>query len=135
MALIAANRLTVTIPNGPDDPPAEDVARHRITRWLEGEYGYVPPVESLEGHGWSARWEVGGKAAEGWRYEAVIPRHLGPARDEVTRTRHPAGTARRPASGGSTTASPRARRMPPELADTLATIDRLFATPESGARR
>jgi hypothetical protein len=124
MALIAANRLTVTIPNGPDDPPAEEVARHRITRWLEGEYGYVPPVERLEGHGWSAEWEVGGRTTIGWRYEAVIPRHLGPARDEIARARHPAGTARR---------SARPKRMPPELADTLATMDRLFAVPETGA--
>ncbi|HMJ76673.1 MAG TPA: hypothetical protein VK507_11915, partial [Iamia sp.] len=82
MALIAANRLTVTIPTAPDDPPSEATARERITRWLETEYGYRPPVESFEGHGWSARWEVGGRLSPGWRYDAVIPRHLGPSRDD-----------------------------------------------------
>ena len=48
MALIAANRLTVTIPTGPDDPPADGDAQERIARWLEGEYGYRPPVERVE---------------------------------------------------------------------------------------
>lgn len=123
MALIAPNKLTVTIPAGPDDPPAEDTARERITRWLEGEYGYRPPVESLEGHGWSAQWEVGGRLCHGWRYDAVIPRHLGPARDEVARARHPAGSApapRRPAG------SVRPRKTSPELERALTHIDSLF---------
>src|SRR5687768_3479461 len=100
MALIAANRLTVTIPTTPDDPPSEATARERIARWLETEYGYRPPVESLEGHGWSALWEVGGRISPGWRYDAVIPRHLGPARDDVAKARHPAGTAGRPPARG-----------------------------------
>lgn len=99
MALIEANRLAVTIPNGPDDPPTREVASERVQRWLEGQYGYRPPVERLEGHGWSARWVVAGAASSGWRYEAVIPRHLGPARADVEagrparapRSHHPAG--------------------------------------------
>lgn len=122
MALIASNRLTVTIPAGPDEPPADDVARERITRWLEGEYGYRPPVESLEGHGWSARWEVGGQVAPGWRYDAVIPRHLGPAREDVARARHPAGSSghRRPA--GARPRRPRSTSRPAAQA----VIDSLF---------
>jgi hypothetical protein len=74
----------------------------------------------------------------------VIPRHLGPARDEVARARHPAGAARTTGVGAPTTApsgraasrprtTPKPKRMPPELAETLATIDRLFSTPETGA--
>lgn len=90
MALIAANRLTVTIPSGPDAPPSEATARERIVRWLEGEYGYRPPVESLEEHGWSPGWEVAGRPAAGWRYDAVIPRHLGPSRADIAKARHPA---------------------------------------------
>ena len=123
MALIAANKLTVTIPAGPDEPPAEGAARERIARWLEGEYGYRPPVESLEGHGWSARWEVGGRLSPGWRYDAVIPRHLGPARDEVARARHPAGSA--PASPRPTGPA-RPRKTSPELERALTHIDSLF---------
>ncbi|QYG94181.1 hypothetical protein HC251_18200 [Iamia sp. SCSIO 61187] len=145
MALIAANRLTVTIPTAPDDPPSEATARERITRWLEGEYGYPPPVESLEGHGWSARWEVGGRITPGWRYDAVIPRHLGPSRDDVAKARHPAAGARRPAgsarparpSGRGSTTRPRSRPATarpasgtpvPELADALGRIDSLFSS-------
>ena len=143
MALIAANRLTVTIPTAPDDPPSEATARERITRWLEGEYGYPPPVESLEGHGWSARWEVGGRLSPGWRYDAVIPRHLGPSRDDVAKARHPAATGRRPAGSArpapatgdppptrprSRSASVRSGETSPELADALARIDTLFAS-------
>jgi len=112
MALIAANRLTVTIPTGPDAPPSEATARERIVRWLEGEYGYPPPLESVEGHGWSPSWEVGGRLSPGWRYDAVIPRHLGPSRDDVATARHPAGTARR-RRGGSTGPSSGARSAPP----------------------
>lgn len=134
MALIAANRLTVTIPTAPDDPPSEDTARERITRWLEGEYGYRPPVESLEGHGWSARWEVGGRLSPGWRYDAVIPRHLGPSREDVAKARHPAATGgRRPPrveTGGAgsrprTPAAPasRRRRPSPEPAEVRDRLD------------
>lgn len=132
MALIAANKLTVTIPTGPDDPPAEDVACERIARWLEGEYGYRPPVESLEGHGWSARWEVGGRLSPGWRFDAVIPRHLGPARDEVARARHPAGSAPSATRGPTGSARPRRpaterpRKTSPELERALTHIDSLF---------
>ncbi len=123
MALIAANRLTVTIPTGPDDPPADEVAWERIAHWLEGEYGYPPPVESLEGHGWSARWEVGGRLTPGWRYDAVIPRHLGPSREDVARARHPAG-AREPARRSARSRRP--EDPSPQLADALARMDTLF---------
>jgi len=129
MALIAANRLTVTIPTAPDDPPSEATARERITRWLEAEYGYRPPVESLEGHGWSARWEVGGRLSPGWRYDAVIPRHLGPSRDDVAKARHPAApTGRRPASRPRRQPEPgeRSRKTSPELERALTHIDSLF---------
>ena len=127
MALIAANRLTVTIPTAPDDPPSEATARERITRWLEAEYGYRPPVESLEGHGWSARWEVGGRLSPGWRYDAVIPRHLGPSRDDVAKARHPAGTgppARAPAPSVPPPAS-RPRPRPTSTERPAARPDRL----------
>lgn len=130
MALIAANRLTVTIPTGPDDPPADEVAQERIARWLEGEYGYRPPVESLEGHGWSALWEVAGRISPGWRYDAVIPRHLGPSRDEVAKARHPAATGpgtRRPAAAPTRT-RPRPRKTTPALEEALTHIDTLFST-------
>jgi len=129
MALIAANRLTVTIPTAPDDPPSEATARERITRWLETEYGYRPPVESLEGHGWSARWEVGGRLSPGWRYDAVIPRHLGPSRDDVAKARHPAGTgtsaSRRPTRPRRQTPA-RPRKTSPELERALTNIESLF---------
>jgi hypothetical protein len=125
MALIAANRLTVTIPTAPDDPPSEATARERITRWLEAEYGYRPPVESFEGHGWSARWEVGGRLSPGWRYDAVIPRHLGPSRDDVAKARHPAADGRRsPRAGGPGATRP--RRQPTERPAARAVIDSLF---------
>lgn len=130
MALIAANRLTVTIPAGPDEPPSEDTARERIVRWLEGEYGYPPPVESLEGHGWSARWEVGGRLSPGWRYDAVIPRHLGPSREDVARARHPAATpSTRSPRGGSATRprrQPSAPSRPTARPAAQAVIDSLF---------
>lgn len=122
MALIAANRLTVTIPAAPDDPPSEATARERIVRWLETEYGYPPPVESLEGHGWSALWEVGGRLSPGWRYDAVIPRHLGPSRDDVAKARHPAATKGRAA----TRPAMRPRRPPTERPAARAVIDSLF---------
>jgi hypothetical protein len=127
MALIAANRLTVTIPTGPDDPPADEVAQERIGRWLEGEYGYRPPVESLEGQGWSAAWEIGGRLSPGWRYDAVIPRHLGPSRDEVARARHPAGSSA-PASSSrpSRPRRPDTRKTSPELERAITDIQSLF---------
>lgn len=100
MALIAPNRLTVTIPNAHDDPPAEDAAHDRIGRWLEAAYGYRPPVASVEPHGWSERWEVGGRISPGWKYEAVIPRHLGPARADVAKARHPAAGRTGPSGAG-----------------------------------
>lgn len=135
MALIAANRLTVTIPAGPDAPPSEATARERIVRWLEGEYGYRPPVECFEGHGWSESWEVGGRISPGWRYDAVIPRHLGPSRDEVAKARHPAGTGSprrrtappaRPASPARPTNPARSRRQPATRPAAQEVIDSLF---------
>ncbi|HEX7134683.1 MAG TPA: hypothetical protein VF228_19065 [Iamia sp.] len=126
MALIAANRLTVTIPTGPDEPPSEATARERIARWLENEYGYRPPVESLEGHGWSALWEVGGRLSPGWRYDAVIPRHLGPSRDDVAKARHPAGTAPGRSAARPTRPASRPRRPPTERPAARAVIDSLF---------
>ena len=92
MALIEANRLTVSIPAGADAPPSPEEARARIERWLTATYGYLPPVDDLVEHGWSRSWSVAGRAAPGWRYDAVIPRHLGPAPDPEARSRahHPA---------------------------------------------
>lgn len=116
MALIAANRLTVTIPGPVDEPPADEVARARIARWLEDAYGYRPPVASVEPHGWSAHWEVAGRVSPGWKYEAVIPRHLGPARADVAKGRHPA-------SGGSTH-RPRRRPVPASAPGRAGVVDR-----------
>jgi hypothetical protein len=97
MALIEANRLTVTIPNGPDDQPDEALAAERIHAWLEQRYGYRPPVAQVEGHGWSDRWRVGGRTAPGWRFDAVIPRHLGPApAADDARAHHPANRVQVP---------------------------------------
>ncbi len=105
MALIEANRLTVTLPGGPDDPPADADAEERIRAWLERRYGYPPPVEHLEGHGWSERWRVGGRRAPGWRFDAVIPRHLGPApcdpAGQRSRAHHPANRIHVPPVGES----------------------------------
>lgn len=116
MALIEANRLTVTLPGGPEDPPADDLAADRIRTWLEQQYGYRPPVEHMEGHGWSERWRVGGKPAPGWRFDAVIPRHLGPAPagGERSRAHHPANQIKVPPVAGSrSTSAARAGRADP----------------------
>lgn len=125
MALIEANRLTVTIPNGPDDRPDDAVAADRIHGWLERQYGYRPPVEHVEGHGWSDRWRVGGRTAPGWRYDAVIPRHLGPAPAAAgarSRAHHPANKVHVPpvrASRSSATARAAAGAGAGRRADSL----------------
>lgn len=93
MALIEANSVTLVVPATADAPPAPIAVESRLALWLEVQYGYLPPVEGLEGLGWGPRWEVGGRTAAGWAYRAEIPRHLGPARDpvETSRSHHPAG--------------------------------------------
>jgi hypothetical protein len=96
MALIEANRLSVSIPAGPDAPPDPGVARARIERWLTATYGYLPPLDDLVAHGWSDSWAIAGRPAPGWRFEAVIPRHLGPSpgTSASSRAHHPARGAR-----------------------------------------
>jgi len=93
MALIEANSVTLVVPAGADSPPAASAVESRLALWLEVQYGYLPPVEDLEGLGWRDRWDVGGRTSAGWGYRAEVPRHLGPARDpiEASRRHHPAG--------------------------------------------
>lgn len=98
MSLIEANRLHATIPGDREHEPDPAVTRQRLERALADAYGYLPPIEEVVAHGWSPSSTIAGRTAAGWRYEALVPRHLGPAPATVARSRahHPAGGSRRP---------------------------------------
>jgi hypothetical protein len=73
MAMIPQRAVAFVVAGDEDHEPSDREAATRALAALDEEFGYLPPLQSLEGHGWSPGWA-------GWKYVIVVDAHIGPAR-------------------------------------------------------
>lgn len=71
--MIPQRSVTFVVPGDADHEPSDRQAATCALAALDEEFGYLPPLQSLEDLGWSPE-------GAGWRYVIVVDAHLGPAR-------------------------------------------------------